>query len=446
MVETALDVVRFKAIEKELYLNYILEDKLPDKIITDNTRLCQVLVNLLSNSIKFTKKGHVILRVNIESVVGSLYTLHFIVEDTGIGIPKNKIDRIFDTFQQIPNNYIAGSVGVGLGLPISKHLISLFNGKIWAESDASVGTKMHFNIRAKKFADVIDVKELKQFYTGKNVLIIDNDPETRKILFSTLVEIGIKPVISNNMNDANMYLVSDIYTFEFIIVNIAYVDTDDIDRLNRIKDNSVKIILVDQKSDKKIQSVDYDYTVYTPISRTKLESVFNLIFVERKTNSPDKNTHTTQKLITDRTNAIRDRPSLKTTIKIAKNNDLRILVAEDIKTNQQVILTMLKSLGYENVTIVGNGLELIDELQTTANGYDIVFVDLKMPEMDGITASKKIISSIPQDKYGQLVALTASVSNKLQDQCYEVGMASYITKPIDIEKLESILKSLDARD
>ena len=439
VVESALDVVRFKAMEKELYLNYILEEKLPNKIIADNTRLCQVLVNLLSNSIKFTKKGHVILRVSLESVVGSQYTLHFIVEDTGIGIPKNKIDSIFDTFQQIPNNYIAGSAGVGLGLPISKHLVSLFNGKMWAESESSVGTKMHFNIRVKKFAEAIDIKKLTQFYTGKNVLIIDNDPETRKILFSTLVELGIRPVISNTMNDANMYLVSDIFTFEFIIVNIAYVDTDDIDRLNRIKDNSVKIILVDQENDIKIQSVDYDYTVYKPINRNKLESVFNLIFVERKTNSPDRASH---KFITDRTIEIKNKP--KTTIEISestKRNNLRILVAEDIKTNQQVILTMLKSLGYENVTIVGNGLELIDELQTTTKEYSIVFVDLKMPEMDGITASKKIITNIPQHKYGQLIALTASVSNKLRDKCYEVGMTSYITKPIDIEKLEGILKS-----
>jgi CheY-like chemotaxis protein len=455
VISSAFNVVRFKAVEKELYLNYIIEDSVPETIIIDNTRLCQVIVNLVSNSIKFTKKGHIILRISLDSCVGNMCCLKFVIEDTGIGISKDQISRIFDTFRQIPNNYIANSVGVGLGLPISKHIIEMFNGKIWVESKIDIGTKMHFTINIKKYTKIVDTKQLKKFYTGKNVLIIDNDSASRKILFATLIEINIKPIICDNMADANMYLSNDIFEFEFIIINIAYVNIVDIERLNRIKNNSVKIILLDQHIESKIKSMNYDYKLYKPLEKSKLESVFNLIFVERQSNnSPDNRKLGTinsckkidglihQSSISDRKEDFNS--PIKSIIKKIKVNPpkkFRILVAEDIKTNQIVIVTLLKSLGYHDIKVVSNGKLLIEELESCKYNYSIVFVDLKMPEIDGLTASKHIIKTLPKSKYGQLIAVTASISSILEKDCYSIGMTSYITKPIEIEELECILNS-----
>ncbi len=432
VISSACDVVRFKAMEKDIDLNYSISDDIPSKIIADNTRLCQILVNLLNNAIKFTKKGYVLLKAFVEETNGTNYSIHFIVEDTGIGIPKDKVEGVFDTYTQIPNNYIAGSVGVGLGLPISKHIVSLFNGNIWVESDVAKGTKVHFTINVKKYNNVVNIVELKKFYTGKSVLIIDNNTESRSTLFASLVEIGIKPVMCQNMKDANMYLISDLFSFEFIVINIATVTESDIVRLNNIKDSSVKIILVDQTNPQNV-GLKYDYSLRKPISKTQLKSVFNLIFVEKTTNTTDSDsdydTHkdNTKKEDTD-------------SIKIRKK--IKILVAEDIITNQKVIITLLKSLGHRNIDIVSNGLELIKQLKLPDSQYDIVFVDLKMPELDGIAAAKIIVDTIPKEKYGKLVALTASISNIIKRQCFEAGMTSYITKPIDIEELISVIDEL----
>lgn len=425
--------LKYKANEKNLKLVLTVSPEVPNMIMGNSTRIKQVLINIISNSIKFTKHGEINISVELFKLIeDNECIIYFKVNDTGIGIPADKLNKVFDSFHQVENDYLSDICGVGLGLPITKHIIEGFNGNIWLESSLNVGTTVHITMKFKLFSNIINKDKLKLFYNNKNVLLIDNDLTERLLLFEFLIDLNIKPITTNSINEAAIYLSRTLYDFEFIILNLNDLTSDDLLLLNRIKNHHVRIIIVDiDKNDD--NNINYDYKLIRPIDNTKLLYLLNIIFI----NNQYKNNH--NEIILNGSNKKINELNLLSGGGLSIINgekNLNIIVAEDNISNQEVILNVLNYIGYKNIKIVNDGMELLNSM--LENNYDIALIDLKMPIMDGITAVKKFKEL--SDKKTILIALTASLSDDIKTKCFEAKFNGFITKPIDIDSIEKVIK------
>lgn len=423
-IKNVVDILSNKAKEKNIELKYHISENVPESILSDNTRVSQIFINLLSNSIKFTPSGGTVdIRINSEHKENGEFTLLCSVIDDGIGIPKNKLDMVFETFRQVNNNYLSGNTGVGLGLPITKYLVGLFNGDISIESDEGKGTKIKFNIQVRKYGGNMNSATLKKFFSEKQVLLFDNDPHERMAIFTLLTEIGIKPIMCLSIKDALMYLKSNVFNFDFLIIDRKDLTPDNIVSLNGMKEHGIKVIIVDEGSIE--NKVSYDYKLVRPIDTNKLFELFTIVYISQIYTKKLKRVSTDS--IT-----IQEDPQPITNINEIRAN-LKIIVAEDNTQNVRVINKLLNKLGYFNITVVYDGLDFF--MNVSKNSYDIAFVDLKMPILDGISAVKKL-----RDTKNELfcVAVTASSSETVRAKCHELGMR-FITKPIYLSELKTTL-------
>jgi two-component system, sensor histidine kinase and response regulator len=399
-IDELIDALESNIQSKNLELNLHYGSGV-DMVIADETRVTQIFLNLLNNALKFTKAGAIDIFVHDQSGDDDSCVLKFEIRDTGIGIPESKLKYIFDSFNQI-TNHLCNDCGAGLGLPITKYLVHMFNGTIWAESDVEKGTSMFFTLKFQRFTQINDMIQLKEYFSGKHILVVTNTDSDKEVLFNTLKEYGIKIVISST-TDMNMYHSEGIFTFESIVICMPLGATElDIQRIKDIKDKC-PIVIIHPHVD-----IPKTYCYNKQLSRNLLTTILNDLYL----------------LSNSKKQSVEDTIQPKSTI--------NILVAEDTVENQNVMVNLLNKLDYYNVTVTGDGLEFYIEL--LKNDYDIAFVDLKMPVMDGISAVKKFKEK--SKKNVVIVAVTASVSETIRDDCYNVGMNGYITKPIDWKELE----------
>jgi len=427
--------LKYKATEKNLNLNLNIAPDVPNMIMANPTRIKQVLINIISNSLKFTKQGEININVNLlKNIDDNECIIYFKIEDTGIGIPNDKLDKVFDSFSQIENDYLSDICGVGLGLPITKHIVEVFNGNIWIESSLNVGTTVHITMHFKLFSNIINKDKLKLFYNNKNVLLIDNDLNERLLLFEFLINLNIRPISTNSINEAVIYLSKSIYDFEFIILNLNDLTEENLLLLNRVKNHYVRIIIVDIDKNDYINNVNYDYKLIRPIDNTKLLYLLNIIYI----NNQYKNNHNEVILngFNKKINEINVINNINT-----DHFDLKIIVAEDNVSNQEVILNVLNYIGYKNIKLVSDGLELLNSL--LENNYDVAFVDLKMPIIDGITAVKRFHEL--SEKKTILIAITASLSEDIKTRCFDAKFNGFITKPLDIDSVDKVMKLVNSK-
>jgi signal transduction histidine kinase/CheY-like chemotaxis protein len=423
-----------KATEKGLAISVSIDPAIPEMIIADSTRLKQVLINIISNSIKFTKKGGITINAQLKSITDLDCTIEFIIADTGIGIPNNKIDRIFDSFKQIDNDYLSEICGVGLGLPITKHIIELHNGSITACSKLDEGTQMIFTMNFLLFNEFIDHAKLCAFYSNKNVLLIDADYTERACLFGLLSEFGVRPIMASCIPDALVYLSNNAFIFEFIIININSISAEEMHKINHMKNQTIKIIIVDMESIEN-SGISYDYKLVRPIDTTKLNYLLNIIYVS---NQYQHKNNQNEIIINGHKERINEINIKNTTIKMA----VKILIAEDNQQNQQVLVNMLNHINTNyvdndfDITIVNDGNEALTSLCKCK--YDIAFIDLKMPGLDGI----KVCQKYKKDANNSCIciATTASMSDEIKQACFASGMNGFISKPIDMNSIETIIK------
>lgn len=380
-----------------------------DMIIGDETRVTQIFLNLLNNSVKFTKRGLIKLTISDESPgmphdVDHQSWLICSVTDTGAGIPEDKMKRLFERFYMANTDYLNSDCGVGLGLPITHHLVTLHNGSMQAESTVGTGTTIHFTLGFDRSDDLKSDQELKDYYTGKHILIASDVHREREQIFRIINTYGIKPIMCS-IPDVQMYLTSDMFAFDIVIISV--------------NDSSMSIAYIHPKcpfyvfyqTKKPVSNANY-YSK-KPIEDHSIIKMLNMAMAPSSTDGPDE----TQRKVQD---------------------TIKIIVAEDHKENQMVITKLLHSLDYYDVTMTDNGLELYMKL--TNEDYDVAFVDLKMPVMDGITAVKQFKAK--SNKSTILVAVTASMSEHIREDCYKAGMDGYITKPIDRDELKSTLNAI----
>jgi len=401
-IEASLDLVSQAAAKKGLRLSYLVESKVPRMIVGDLTRLRQILVNLLSNAVKFTEAGTISVTVSARAY-GNMYEIRFQVKDTGIGISPDRMDRLFHSFSQGDASTTRKYGGTGLGLAISKRLAELMGGAVHAESEPGVGSTFHFTILAEIVPDPLS-KELQ----GKRLLLASKDKRLSETLCVHLDSSSLKPEIAGSAKVA-LEMISE-RRFDLLILDSNLEGREEL--MEMIEAQAFEAIVVQMPLDGESTS----FAVSMPIVPSALGEEIRKVLCKMPL----------QRTI----------PMHAACLAPAKGADLRILLAEDNVVNQKVALRMLERLGYR-ADAVANGLEVLQALDRMP--YEVVLMDVQMPDMDGLEATKKI-RTLPQKRQPYIIAMTAHAMKGDREECLQAGMNDYVSKPVRIEELQGALE------
>ncbi|HMB91315.1 MAG TPA: response regulator, partial [Rhodothermales bacterium] len=430
-IEDTLDLVSVKASEKRLELAYFIEEGTPEWINSDVTRLRQVIANLLTNAIKFTPSGEVVLEISSDVPEGATspdeVRLHFSVRDTGIGIPAEAQEQLFQPFMQMDTSTTRRFGGTGLGLTICQHLVELMGGRIWVESEEGVGSTFHFTIRAERATQQAPVflKPDQPHLTDRRVLIVDDNATNRKLLVALTRKWGMIP--AEVASGAEALALLEETSFDVALFDLYMPIMDGVRLAERLQEDpklaSLPLIMLssmcDQNTRERIEAANFKALIYKPLKPSLLHNALTRLFSEAKTESE-------QGFFTPRIP------------KLAHTLPLRILLAEDNVINQKVTLHLLDRLGYR-ADLAANGLEVLDALKRQQ--YDLVLMDVQMPELDGLETTRTILETIPAKKRPRIVAMTASALDIDRNNCFDAGMDDFISKPVELDILIDKLKA-----
>jgi signal transduction histidine kinase len=427
-IEESIELLAPKAAEKGLDLAYELDGSAPITLIGDITRLRQILVNLVGNAVKFTSKGEVVVQVKWAEADAPGETLHFSVRDTGIGIPKHKQDRLFKSFSQVDSSTTRQFGGTGLGLVISKRLAEFMGGRMWVESEGENGSTFHFTIHIKPLLDgrtvPWDVRH--PDLARRRVLVFEDNDTNRRILTGWLEVFGMHSTAVTTAHDALERLQHD-GPFDAAILDFQAPDMDGLtlaEAVRKLPDGqSVRVLLLTsihlRAGDPRAARAGVSISIYKPIRPKQL--------LEALCQSFDR-----------RPMSLRKAPaSLAFDPAFASRLPLRLLMADDNRVNQKVGSSFLEKLGYR-AEVVGNGLEVLQALERQP--YDLVFLDVQMPEMDGYEAARQLRQRWPDAERPRIIAMTGNAMLGDRERCLEAGMDDYIAKPVRIEELRAALE------
>jgi CheY-like chemotaxis protein/HPt (histidine-containing phosphotransfer) domain-containing protein len=444
-IEEALDLLAPKAAEKKLDLAYIVDDTIPKILVSDVTRLRQILVNLVGNAVKFTHQGEVVIEVT-PAAHGARATepghehdtdflqhpeewlLHFSVRDTGIGIPLEKQSRLFKSFQQVDASTTRHYGGTGLGLAICKRLTELLGGKIWVESVAGHGAAFHFTILTKTSSALAPPNwQLQQpQLAGKHLLVVEDSATNRRILQHRTEQWGMLVECVGTGREA-LALVADDSPLDAIIIDLQLPDMDGLALVREIRQRpsgrDLPLLVLSsvrpRSDDARPWEAGVSIFVHKPIRPAQLlDALCRAMNVQLQ----------------------REKKAPATPVfdaKFAKRFPLRVLLADDNPINQKVGLSVLQKLGYR-ADMANNGIEVLQALEQKA--YDIVLLDVQMPEMDGLEAARKICERWTRDKRPCIIAMTGNALMGDREKCLAAGMDDYISKPVRIAELQSALE------
>jgi CheY-like chemotaxis protein len=399
-----------------------IEDNVPAYIRSDAGRFRQVIVNLMGNASKFTKKGEIELALKVEGEKDGQIILHTTVRDTGIGIPQDELEKIFKVFQQVDGSITRQYEGTGLGLAICKQIAYLMKGDIWAESEEGVGSIFHFICRVDKSDKKAECNPKHDQLAGKIALIVDNNKSNTDILTHMLelskMQVVTQPDPVKAANIINNRTKMD-NPIDICILNIQAEGVELYDLIRQIKNIKsspeqiplVALLPAPIGRSKLYGNAGFDGCLIKPIRRSKLlEMIHRLI---ENDSIPCKNS--IDGLF--RGHSIRVKTSLP----------IRILLAENNEVNINLALLICKKAGYQ-VTVARNGREAVDVFKKNPEAFDLILMDVQMPGMDGREATKIIrkmnVKEIP------IIAMTAEAMKGDREKCLQAGMDDYISKPI----------------
>ncbi|MEM9092885.1 MAG: response regulator [Cyanobacteria bacterium P01_F01_bin.53] len=458
-VEESLELLALQAVEKGLELCYVADANMPNYIMGDSTRLRQILVNLLGNAVKFTHEGEVVVKVRAEkepspaesadqtkqakkaetAAQDNRIRLYFDVQDTGIGIPEDKMSRLFQSFSQVDSSITRQYGGTGLGLAISKQLSELMGGTMTVESTLGEGSCFSFSI----VTEVLPTQEPAQpnkaathMLAEKRLLIVDDNATNREILTLQAEGWDMVPLTAQSGYEA-LGILSCRTDFDAIILDMQMPRMDGLTLACAIREFSdygkhVPLIMLtslgrSELDDAQLEVANFGAFLNKPIRQSNLHDVLIQVLAGnsvKKAVSMDK---------------IAPAKAVTVDSSLGENYPLRILVAEDNLVNQQLAKQWLNKMGY-SPDIVDNGREAIEALEKQP--YDVILMDVHMPVMDGLTATTEICDRWPADKRPKIVALTANAMQGDKQKYLAAGMDDYISKPIELEKLMYVLKQV----
>ncbi len=405
-----------------------LDDNIPSKIKGDPQRFKQVLINLLGNAVKFTKSGEIELSVDIEKESDGRILVHTIIRDTGIGIAKDKIKNVFDPFHQADASTSRQYGGTGLGLSICKQLSELMGGEIWVESELGRGSQFHFTIWFNKAEDSEAKQIVPALLQNKRAIICDDDKRNLTMLQKILADAGMTVTAFGNGKDVLTELNKDIESsiFDIGLLDVRMPVMSGYELARQIRSSTFSNMpLVALSSDnigsaKRSEEAGFNGFLPKPIDRKKLLNMISqLLGVQQdaKYKLPDE-ILTQYSLIENQKNAS------------------SILLAEDNPVNQKLAITLLTKAGY-NVEVVNNGREAVDKYVAEPNKYDIIFMDIQMPVLNGIEAT----ALLREQGFKQLpiIAMTANAMKGDREKFLSLGMDDYIAKPIKRELIFKVL-------
>jgi PAS domain S-box-containing protein len=424
-VEAALKTVALRAHQKGLELFANISPEVPLSVRGDANRLRQVILNLVGNAIKFTSRGEVVVGVKTAQTHAGEFTLQCTVADTGIGIAPERRQSIFNPFVQADSSTTRQYGGTGLGLTISARLVAMMKGTLWLDSEVGRGSQFHFTIRVQEVVGTqsagapIGIAS-QTGIAGKRVAIVEPSVSHARMLMQTFATWGLE---SNHFEDADAMCAASTQAPELVFVAMIQKNGDGLLGAQKIKSRhpSARIVMLlttsGQRNDAlRCGAAGFDCYLVKPIRTQEL-----LEWVLRLTSSIP----------------IPSMPS-RTQRSRALASGLNILVAEDNAVNQTVIQRLLTKRGHR-VVIAGNGRTAVAAFEREP--FDLIFMDVQMPEMDGIEATSEIRRREAADQHTPIVALTAHAMSGDRERCLAVGMDDYMTKPVDPKQLDGVLAS-----
>ena len=428
VVEEVSDMFLEKSMGKDLELIIDIDDDVPRKVISDPLRLRQVLANLTANAFKFTNRGEICISVKTEYVDQKAATLKFTVRDTGIGIREDQKERLFDAFAQADGSTTRKYGGTGLGLAICKKIVEMLGGKIWVESEAGQGSSFHFTVEVRLMPDEKRQSgmALPPTLRGKKVLVVDDNPSTLMILKRYMDTFGFRTEMANTgeaalaLHDRSV----DVDPFALVIMDIRLPGIDGVEAIAQLKkrcegrEKPVVICISAYGREKDIERAresGAESFLMKPVKQSILFDTIMELFGFK---------------------AVRRSSATSGLASSQEFSDLTLLLVEDNPINQMVAMEILKSAGI-TVETAENGREAVE--MVTTGSYDAVLMDVQMPEMDGLDATRHIRRKLHKEEL-PIIAMTAHAMYGDRERCLASGMTDYVPKPIDRNELFSALR------
>jgi CheY-like chemotaxis protein len=382
----------------------------------------------VGNAVKFTPEGEVVVTVGLGEPASSSGMLQFSVRDTGIGIPTDKQDRLFKSFSQVDSSTTRQFGGTGLGLAISKRLAEAMGGRLWVESEPGKGSTFHFTIRIRPAPDIsADPLEIRYAeLSGKRLLVVEDNATSRRILVNWLEKFGMVASAVETA-EAALHELQNGSAYDAIILDFQLPGIDVLSLAGELRKlpvgPSLHLLLLTsthlRAGDPRAAAARVSVSVYKPVRPHQLIEALVQSFDHRRASA-------------------RKPPAAPWfDSSLASRLPLRILVADDNRVNQKVASSFLDKLGYRT-EVVGNGLEVLQALEQRP--FDIIFLDVQMPEMDGYEAARQLRIRWPGEERPRIIAMTGNAMQGDREQCLAAGMDDYITKPVRPEDLRSALE------
>jgi CheY-like chemotaxis protein/HPt (histidine-containing phosphotransfer) domain-containing protein len=442
-IEAAFDVISTKAAEKQLDLGYEVDDAIPAQVMGDDTRLRQVLVNLVGNAVKFTATGEIVVAVETTPLPRSpndpddappRFELRFAVRDTGIGIPADRVQRLFRSFSQVDTSIAREYGGTGLGLAISKGLVELMGGKLWVESEEGFGSTFFFTLptRAAAGARPSPIGRPHLTLSSQRVLVVEDNPALRQMLCQMTRKWGLSPVAAASVADARDHARRG-PAFELAIIDAQLPGGEGAGLVNDLRKlphcRAMAVVLLStmgRTGDALTMDTNTMLTLSKPIKPAQLQAaLLRLVSGTQPAPRPVQ-------------------PGSRMDAAMSGRIPLRMLLVDDNLINQKVAVRLLKQLGY-SADIANNGLEAIQAVEQKP--YDMVFMDVQMPGLDGLEATRRIrarqAEASPPPALAKkliIIAMTANAMAGDREKCVAAGMDDYVPKPVRPDVLQQMVE------
>jgi signal transduction histidine kinase/CheY-like chemotaxis protein len=420
-VEEVVDTFLPKAMEKNIQLLHLIEPDVPGHILGDYKRTVQCLSNFVSNAVKFTRNGEILIRINLLNKIDNMCELQFSISDTGIGVPENKIKNLFTPFRSEKAPVAKRFEGSGLGLAICSKLVELMNGRIWVESEVNIGSTFYFaaHFQIDETASHIHLKKDIALLKEKHILILEANETVRQVLSVQNHNWGMFPKVYDSVETV-IDVLSDARNLSFALLDLDLIERVDESALERIKritnEKNIPVVLMRSKPKRKHNSDSYEGFVFIE-KQVKQSQLYELLIGILNTQQSEEEGSDGDKAT-------------------SRYLPLTLLLAEDNIINQKLMERFAARIGYE-IDIAQNGVMAVK--MATEKNYNIIFMDLQMPEMDGISATRQILKSQTDQLKSKIIAMTANVQTKDKELCFDAGMVDYITKPVSFEKIKYLL-------